>query len=96
MSDKAGLGLDDVLSYTEIVENNGAYEFSIIYYNATILRCISRIGAYGEAACAGIETLFKEDSDATKICRLFCDNFADITSGHRLVNTYAITQNKMS
>ena len=35
--------LDDVLSYTEIVENNGAYEFSIIYYNATILRCISRI-----------------------------------------------------
>lgn len=89
---ETGLGLELLCSLSEIEKNeDGEFEFRIVYCRGALAQCIGRVLAYGQSACDAVKFLFAEQEDICGIADLIMANAADITGGHRLLNSYVLT-----
>lgn len=87
-----GLGLGTFCSLSELAETpGGTYSFTVSYCGAAMLQSIGRVLAYGQSACEGVHALFAEEEDICSIADWIMANAADITGGHRLLNSYVLT-----
>lgn len=92
ISAETGFGLEAFCSVTDLIKNDeGKYEFSILYCRAALLQSIGRTLAYGQTACDAVHLLFGEEEGICAIADLIMANAADITGGHRLLNSYVLT-----
>lgn len=90
LADSSHLGLDDIMSFSQVEEDDGQYEFEIEYNGATLLRGIGKILAYGTSAGEGLQAIFEGDADACELYALLTNNIAVINGGHYLINSYFI------
>ena len=93
LTDGSHLGLDGIMSISNIEEVDGKYCFKIEYNNATVLRGLSKIFTYGEAANDGLQTLFEEDNKACELYTLVTNNISKLNGAHYIINDYAIIEN---
>lgn len=88
---EAGLGLAPFASVDETEETApGEYTVRIRYCRAALLICIGRVLAYGQSARDAVCTLFAEEEGICAIADWILRNAADISGGHRLLNSYVI------
>lgn len=93
LTDSSHLGLDDIMTLSKIEKNDGKFCFDVEYCNATILRGLSKILTYGEAAGDGLQVLFEGDDNARELFALVTSNISKLNGAHYIINDYAIIEN---
>lgn len=89
---ESGLGVEQFCSLSGVEKSeDGKYGFSIGCCRAALLQSVGRILAYGQSACDAVKQLFSEEEGICAIADLIMENAGDITAGHRILNSYALT-----
>ena len=91
ISAETGFGLDAFCFVSDITADTaGKTVFYMTYSRAGELECIGRTLAYGQSASDAVHMLFAQDEDICTVADFIMANAADITGGHRLLNSYAL------
>lgn len=92
ISAETGLGLEAYCSVSEVSEHDGGYAFEIRSCRAAFLQCIGKTLAYGQTAGDAVKSLLAENTGICSIIDMLFANYAGISGGHLLLNSYLMTQ----
>lgn len=88
ISAETGLGLEGLASACLPSDHT----ISVEYCDAAQIQCIGKVLTYGASAAEAAKDLFSADTEFCAIIDFITSHFAEISGGHLLVDTYALTQ----
>lgn len=87
----AGLALETFCHVDDAAANaDGTYSVTLHFCGGALLWGYAKTLAYGDAAYAAFNTLFRGDELACRIADFLAEHAEEIAGGHLLINTYAL------
>lgn len=88
ISPETGLGLEGLIS----VSKSSDFSITVEYCDAAQIQCIGKVLTYGASAADAVKTLFVTDAEFCEIIDFITAHSAEISAGHLLMNTYALSR----